>query len=474
MSDLIGKYIQSAKDVGCPREQIENFIRYGIVLQPKQLVASANARLCDTPGGPTELGYGGARAGGKSFWGLAQVGADDCQRFPGLKCLILRQVGKAAKESVDDLRRHVLHSVPHQWKPTQASIFFPNGSRIIVGHFKNESDVDAYLGLEYDLILVEEATTLTSSKYKDIWTCCRTSKMGWRPRMYSTTNPGGVGHAYYKSRFVDPFFRHTEKDTRFIPSTVYDNAFVNPEYKRSLEGQVGWKRKAWLLGEWDIAAGQFFTNFNRDLHIIPSIHTLPDDWMIWGALDYGFTHYTVFYLMAKDGDGNVIAIDEHAERRWLPQQHVGAIYAMLGRHKLQIGHLRRVVAGPDVFSKDRRGRTTAMEYKDLGITLKPAHTDRINGASEILRRLGDAEHGIPPSTYITESCVKLQECLPLMEHDPHRPEDVLKVDVDEEGIGGDDPYDCYRYGIMEAYAPPKNIVKMGSSKNRSKSRYSYA
>jgi hypothetical protein len=32
-----------------------------------------------------------------------------------------------------------------------------------------------------------------------------------------------------------------------------------------------------------------------------------------------------------------------------------------------------------------------------------------------------------------------------MQHDPNRPEDVLKVDTDEEGNGGDDAADCLRY-----------------------------
>ena len=30
-------------------------------------------------------------------------------------------------------------------------------------------------------------------------------------------------------------------------------------------------------------------------------------------------------------------------------------------------------------------------------------------------------------------------------HDPNRPEDVLKVDADEEGVGGDDAADALRY-----------------------------
>ncbi len=32
-----------------------------------------------------------------------------------------------------------------------------------------------------------------------------------------------------------------------------------------------------------------------------------------------------------------------------------------------------------------------------------------------------------------------------MQHDPNRPEDVLKVDADEEGVGGDDAADALRY-----------------------------
>jgi hypothetical protein len=32
-----------------------------------------------------------------------------------------------------------------------------------------------------------------------------------------------------------------------------------------------------------------------------------------------------------------------------------------------------------------------------------------------------------------------------LQHDPNRPEDVLKVDADEEGVGGDDCADALRY-----------------------------
>ena len=75
-------YLAAGRDAGCPMGQMENFAQAGIILQPRQLAASAAARDCDRPDGPTAVGYGGARGGGKSHWLLAQMGADDCQRVP--------------------------------------------------------------------------------------------------------------------------------------------------------------------------------------------------------------------------------------------------------------------------------------------------------------------------------------------------------------------------------------------------------
>ncbi len=37
------------------------------------------------------------------------------------------------------------------------------------------------------------------------------------------------------------------------------------------------------------------------------------------------------------------------------------------------------------------------------------------------------------------------ETLPALQDDPNRPEDVDKVDADEDGLGGDDAADALRY-----------------------------
>lgn len=443
------RYIQAAKMAGCPRDQIANFIRAGVVLQPRQLSASAAARECDAKGGPVRVGFGGARGGGKSHWALAQVGADDCQRMPGLKFLFLRKVLKGARESFTDLRRATLAGVPHEYKTQENTLRFANGSTIVLGHYNAEKDIDNYLGLQYDGAIIEEATTLTSRKRKDIATCVRTSKDGWRPRIYETTNPGGVGHGDFKREYIDPWRKGEEVRTRFIPSTVDDNRFVNDEYKSELEQLTGWQLRAWRYGDWDIAAGQYFSNFRHEVHVVKPFQ-IPANWPVWGGLDYGFTHYTAAYLATKDNDGNIYIVAEHAERQWVVKRHAEAIKAMAARAAGKWERVEMFVAGADVFGKRGAERTVADQYADEGIQLTAANNDRISGATTLLSDFGDIERGIKPKLYIFDTCARLVNSLPELQHDPNRPEDVLKVDTDSDGNGGDDFYDAARYTRMAA------------------------
>jgi phage terminase large subunit len=135
----------------------------------------------------------------------------------------------------------------------------------------------------------------------------------------------------------------------------------------------------------------------------------------------------------------------HTQRLWLPVWHTNAIRAMLHRHNLATTEVRGWVAGADVFSRHSDGTTIAGQYAKLGIKLWPANMDRVNGWAEVLQRLGDGERGIRPTLFIHKRCGRLIETLPALQHDPNRPEDVLKVDADEDGIGGDDAADALRY-----------------------------
>jgi hypothetical protein len=89
--------------------------------------------------------------------------------------------------------------------------------------------------------------------------------------------------------------------------------------------------------------------------------------------------------------------------------------------------------------------TVAQQYSRHGIALTAASMDRLNGWAAVQQGLGDAENGIRPTLFIHSRCRRLIETLPALQHDPNRPEDVLKVDADEDGNGGDDAADALRY-----------------------------
>lgn len=442
-----------ARECGVPDDALKRFLAAKYVPQPKQLEFHGAARQCDIDDGPTLVGIGGARGGAKSHAVLAQMVIDDCQRMRGLKFLFLRKVLKAARESFDDLRRKVLMGVDHDYNRTEGMLVIPkNDSRVILGHFKNESDIDGYLGIEYDGVGVEEGTQLSEDKIRDIGSCVRTSKPGWRPRQYFTTNPGGIGHGWFKRDFIDPARKQTETATRFIFANSRDNVFLNQEYQANLDRLTGWKKAAWRDGDWDIAAGQFFSTWRHDAIVRANLRIMPGA-PVWCSLDYGFQHPTVCYLFSEY-DGKKQVIDEHWRRHALAAEHAIDIKNMLARHGLVIDDLCRFVAGSDAFAQrgSETGKTIADQYDDAGIHLVRANDDRINGAAYFLKLLGRPgekdEPAIEPILEISTRCVKLIENIPSLQHDPHRPEDVLKVNLDDDGNGGDDPYDAARYGLM--------------------------
>ena len=142
-------------------------------------------------------------------------------------------------------------------------------------------------------------------------------------------------------------------------------------------------------------------------------------------------------------------VNEHYQTGWLVKRQAEAIKATFDRSDVHYGRLERFVAGADVFAHRGNIETSiAQQYERHGLKLESANMDRINGAAQLLDLLGDVDAGQAPRVKIFNRCAQLIECLPAMQHDPHRPEDVLKVDADEEGLGGDDAYDCVRYGLM--------------------------
>jgi phage terminase large subunit len=432
-------------------DQRANYERAGIVLQPKQIAFAKAARDADHLDNPNEIGIGGARGGGKSFNVFSQIAVDDCIRFPGLKVLYLRKTAKAGQEQMRDLVERTLAHVP--CTPLATRIEFANGSRIVIGGFKDDKEAMKYQGIEFDTLVIEELTQLSEHTYKTLRLSARSSK-GWRPRYYNTFNPLGIGHQWVKKRFVDPFRQGEQGKTRFIPSTVEDNAFNNVEYIENLDDLSGAELRAFRYGDWDVLAGAYFEVWDYNTHVIKPLTEIPKHWRIYASMDAGFQHWNMIYFHAEDTDGNTYTFHELAHRKHHPDTIAPDIHAALAGYGLKTHDLNFFTVGTDAFRLVAGQQATlADQYLLHNIALIPADMSpgsRIMGWQLMNRMLGDPRNDKRPRWFITDNCRMLKDSLPYAERDPRNPEDVLKWDTDEDGKGGDDPLDGVRYGLAMA------------------------
>lgn len=456
---LVEAFAVAGLQAGCPRDQINNFIKAGVFLQPKQLQFAALARQCDSMAGPKDIMMGGGRGSAKTHGILAQIFCDDCQRVAGLKVLVLRKVGRANREQIQDFRKKLLLALPHNYREQQSTITFDNGSLVVLGNFKDERDIDKYLGLEYDLIHIVESNQISLTKKMNILSCLRTNKPNWRPRCYEDTNPGGVGHFHNKQIFIEPWKAGKETETRYIHCVVDDNKFVNSEYKEYLEKLSGWQREAWLHGSWEFLAGAYFTNFRDDIHVYPNkiVNFVTQNARRWfGAFDYGFGHCSAFILFAQDQHDNIYAVDEYQDNEKTPSDHAERIKALLRSHNLMPNDLDSIVAGHDCFHRKEEGNTIAQTYSENGIDFIAAENARVNGWQRILDGFGDTNTGTKPTLFVHRQCIHLIAQIKMAQHSEKIPGDVQKFDyvtkdveiVGEDFCEGDDCLDAFRYGVF--------------------------
>lgn len=252
------------------------------------------------------VAYGGARGGGKS-WAARTKAVLLALSNPGIQILLLRR-------TLNELREN--HSVPlqkmlrckmqdriAQYKDQEKVFEFSNQARIKLGYCDNENDVLQYQGQAYDVIFLEEATQFTEFQFQCLTESNRSSgmcKSGFRPRMYFTCNPGGVGHQWVKRLFIDRQYTATEnpEDYKFIQSLVYENEYLmnqDPDYVRALENLPEDRKKAMLYGDWNVFEGQYFNEFKRDLHVIDDF-VIPSEWKRYIALDYGLDMFAVVFV----------------------------------------------------------------------------------------------------------------------------------------------------------------------------------
>lgn len=447
--------VNLAVQLKVPEDQIRGFLGRGYIPLPWQLRFHAAAREADSPDGPTEIGVGGARGPGKSHAVFSQVALDDCLRIANLKALFLRQTGKAARESLEDLiLRAIAGKAKYEYNSSTGMLKFANGSRVLLGGFENEKDIDKYIGIEYDLIAIEEENQLTEEKVTKLKGSLRTSKANWRPRLYTSFNPGGIGHLYIKQTFIDPYRTNTETRTRFVPSTYKDNPYLNREYIEYLEGLKGSLGKAWREGNWDTFEGQYFAEWNFEKHVAKPF-TLPQPWKKYRSYDHGRTAPACCKWYALDYDGRVwvyrelyvagLNVDQIADHI---QRLSGAVQDPITKKWTGGESYEYSVADPSIFSRSGMvdaygGQTIAESFARQGITFIPGSNRRVDGWNLVHKYLfWDAN--TEPLLKHFDTCYNSIRTYPVQIHDELHPEDL---DTD----GEDHAIDPDRYLIMSLH-----------------------
>lgn len=425
-AQALNDFVTSAKNAGVPRDQLECFLKSGYVPLPWQLGFHATARSCDITGGPVWLGVGGARGPGKSHAVFAQCAIDDCQRVPNLKFLFLRQTSGAAKESFEDLIQKVIKN-KIEYEYVNNNIRFANGSKILLGGFHDERDIDKYVGIEYDGIAIEELNQLQRVRVDKLLGSMRTSKPNWRPRLYTSFNPGGKGHNDVKEMFIMPYRKNEETKTRFIPSTYKDNPYLNDEYTEYLEGLEGNLGKAWREGDWDIFEGQFFNEWREARHVVePYPGGVPKGWKLVRAIDHGRTKPTCCLWGAIDFDGRL-----HIYREY----YMAGVDADINAQKIKELSKDEVYAftilDSACFSKTGTEETIAEIYERNGVLCLPATKNRKSGwvlVHEYLRGdeflTADRTLAMQPRVVFYRICYNSIRTIPTLLHDESDPEDL--------------------------------------------------
>ncbi|MHC1696122.1 MAG: phage terminase large subunit [Eubacteriales bacterium] len=363
------------------------------------------------------VAYGGARGGGKS-WAVRRKLVLMCLKYPGLRALLVRR-------SFPELRENHIRPLCAElkegavWSEGQKCFTFPNGSILKLGYCDNEGDVLRYQGQEYDVIALDEATQLTEFQFATFKACIRGANE-YPKRMYLTCNPGGVGHGWVKRLFIDREYREGEdgEDYAFIPASVFDNKALldkNPGYVNQLKSLPGELRSAWLYGRWDVFAGQFFPEFDYDVHTCAHREPRSGSRRVC-AIDYGLDMLAAVYVELSE-DGRCYVYDEVHESGLIVSEAAN-------RLKEKAQGVSLFIAPSDLWSRQKdSGRSIAALFSSGGIHLTKLSSGREEGwlALKELMRVGE---GVSPILVISRRCVNLIRCVPLLMYDADRPGDA--------------------------------------------------
>lgn len=238
-----------------------------------------------------EIGFGGARGGGKTDAGIGWLGYDSETKLRGLV------VRKNSTDLGDWLIRAKEIHPKLKITGNPAILRFPDkngvvasGATFFTGHMKDKDSLSKYVGQNLQRILIEELNLIPSEdQYKKLLASCRSPIPGVAAQIFSTFNPDNVGHTWIKKRFrlkgipTKPVITQDEDTGRmriFVPARIEDNRILtenDPEYIKTLDGLGQGLREQWRWGSWNdpVIKGAYYSNEIAQMRRTKRITSLP-------------------------------------------------------------------------------------------------------------------------------------------------------------------------------------------------------
>ena len=389
--------------------------------------------------------YGGAAGGGKSYAMLV-----DPLRYAHKKAhraLILRRSMPELREMIDKSRELYPQAFPGaKFREVEKLWNFPSGAKIEFGFLERDADVYRYQGQAYSWIGFDEITHLpTEFSWNYLASRLRTTDPEIKTYLRCTANPGGVGSQWVKKRYVDSndynksFVGHDGLTRKFIPAKLADNPYLAEDgvYEQMLKSLPPTQRQQLLEGNWDVAEGAAFTEFDPKVHVITPF-ALPLHWERTKGIDYGYASESCCLWGTIDINDGTLIIYRELYRKGLTGEELATIITdMETEDPFSVAGVLDTAAWANTGTT---GPTVGESLVRAGHKLRRADKNRVQGKVQIHEFLKVQENG-RPRLQIFNTCPNLIRELQSIPLSKNNPEDV-------DTHASDHAYDALRYMIM--------------------------
>ncbi len=412
-------------------------------------------RFLELPDANIDVLFGGAVGGSKTF-SLLLYALRACCRYPGLQAFWFRRTFPELEHSV--LRQlgriGYAQALGCRWRADKYELRFPGGSVLTFSHAKDLKEATAFLSAEINLLLLDERTTMPPDVVDMLYTRVRTGVPGVPVLgIRSATNPGSAGHSRIVTDYIDATGRGeheiTDANNRrriFIQSRIGDTPQLGADYLKNLAGLPEKLRRAYLEGDWTVFAGQAFSEWRYDRHVVQPF-PIPGTWLRYNGIDGGYRAPWCTMWAAEDPD----------HRLWFYRELYAAEVGETDQAKRILAaeaadeHVAVRYADTSMWSVTGEGKASAEIYAENGVHLTPAtkgpgsRVTRVRRTRTYLAEAPACAHHRAlgwetcPLAHFFPQCANLIRTLPTLPHAPKGdPEDV---DTDAE----DHAYDATSY-----------------------------